>query len=123
MSDGGVNEGGWLIDDITVGGALVSDGSDLTGFQSPSEIMPAAVSNWNVKIIGLDAKHSFAWQFEFDGRNDISLGRLPLTLLRAFPEVVVIVSYDEPTERQSQYAPYSLTVNGVTQPGGGDPVS
>ena len=27
VSDGGVNEGGWLIDDITVGGTIVSDGS------------------------------------------------------------------------------------------------
>jgi hypothetical protein len=28
------------------------------------------------------------------------------------------VAYDEPTEQVQQYAPYTLTVNGVRQPGG-----
>jgi hypothetical protein len=31
---------------------------------------------------------------------------------------VAIVAYDEPTEQVQQYAPYTLEVNGVTQPGG-----
>ena len=33
--------------------------------------------------------------------------------------VAAIVSYDEPTETIVDYAPYTLKVNGVTQPGGG----
>jgi hypothetical protein len=32
---------------------------------------------------------------------------------------VAVVAYDEPTELVQQYAPYTLTVNGVVQPGGG----
>jgi hypothetical protein len=32
---------------------------------------------------------------------------------------VAIVAYDEPTELVTRYAAYSLTANGVTQPGGG----
>ena len=28
------------------------------------------------------------------------------------------MAYDEPTELVQQYAPYTLTVNGVVQPGG-----
>jgi hypothetical protein len=43
---------------------------------------------------------------------------LQLALLSAFPKVVAIVAYDEPTELVQQYAPYKLTVNGVLQPGG-----
>ena len=39
--------------------------------------------------------------------------------LSPFQKVVAIVAYDEPTEQVHQYAPYTLTVNGVTQPGGG----
>ena len=35
-----------------------------------------------------------------------------------FDKVVAIVAYDEPTEQVQQYAPYTLTVNGVLQPGG-----
>ena len=40
-------------------------------------------------------------------------------MLALFPKVVVEVAYDEPTELVQQYAPYTLTVNGVVQPGGG----
>ena len=31
----------------------------------------------------------------------------------------MLVMYDEPTESIARYAPYSLKVNGVLQPGGG----
>jgi hypothetical protein len=32
--------------------------------------------------------------------------------------VAAIVFYDDPAETSFQYAPYTLAVNGVTQPGG-----
>jgi hypothetical protein len=118
VSDGGVNEGGWLLDDITVGGALISDGSSLNPFDSPSEIRPTPVANWNIRLIGIDEQHSLALQFEINGKRSVNLGLLPLLVLSLFPKVVVLVSYDEPTEQQRQYAPYTLTVNGVRQPGG-----
>jgi hypothetical protein len=38
--------------------------------------------------------------------------------LAGYDEVVAIIAYDEPTGSISRYAPYSLTVNGVVQPGG-----
>ncbi len=54
ISDGGVNEGGLLIDDITLGGAtVISDGSSLEPFSSPTEINPTDVHNWNVKLVGI----------------------------------------------------------------------
>jgi hypothetical protein len=118
VSDGGVNEGGWLIDDATVGGTTISDGSSLVPFDSPTEIKPTSVKNWNLRLIGIDEQHSFAWQFEFDGKSSLTLNRPQLALLSAFPKVVAVVAYDEPTEQVNQYAPYSLTVNGVVQPGG-----
>jgi immune inhibitor InhA-like protein len=118
VSDGGVNEGGILIDDITVGGTLVSDGSSLEPFSSPTEIRPTPVDNWNLKLVGIDERTGIAWQFEFDGRETVNIGRIGLILLAAFPKVVAIVAYDEPTEQVQQYAPYTLTVNGVVQPGG-----
>jgi hypothetical protein len=118
VSDGGVNEGGWLIDDITVGAAVISDGSSLAPFDSPSEIRPTAIKNWNIKLVGIDGNHSLAVQAEFNGRRTLTLGRYSMGLLSQFPQVVVIIAYDEPTEQYSQYAPYTLTVNGVLQPGG-----
>jgi hypothetical protein len=33
--------------------------------------------------------------------------------------VAAVVFYDDPSETSTQYAPYRLAVNGVTQPGGG----
>ena len=119
VSDGGVNEGGWLIDDIAVGGTTISDGSSLAPFDSPTEIKPVAVNNWNVRLVGIDEQHRIAAQVEFNGKASITLGRAPLALLSPFDTVVAIVAYDEPTEQVRQYAPYTLTVNGVVQPGGG----
>ncbi|GLY17614.1 hypothetical protein Kisp01_46280 [Kineosporia sp. NBRC 101677] len=120
VSDGGVNEGGLLIDDLTVGGTVISDGSSLAPFDSPTEIVPIAVHNWNVRLVGLDAKKHQAVQVTFDGKSALDLGSKSKQLkkLRGYDQVVAIVAYDEPTEQVQQYAPYTLTVNGVVQPGG-----
>jgi len=118
VSDGGVNEGGLLLDDITLGGTTLSDGSSLAPFKSPTQIKPVTVKNWNLKLVGLDEANNFAWQFEFNGKSDLSLNWIQLALLSLFPKVVAIVAYDEPTEQVQQYAPYTLTVNNVVQPGG-----
>ncbi|MBQ1051233.1 immune inhibitor A [Micromonospora sp. C51] len=118
VSDGGVNEGGLLIDDIAVGGTLVSDGSSLEPFDSPSEINPTPVANWNVRFVGINEKLKLAYQVEVDGKSNFTLGLIQTALLSAFPKVVAIVAYDEPTEQVTQYAPYTLTVNNVAQPGG-----
>jgi hypothetical protein len=119
ISDGGVNEGGLLVDNITVGGALVSDGSSLAPFDSPTEIRPVPVNNWNLRLIAYDEKNQIALQVQYNGKNNVQLGFLQLLFLSVFPKVVAVVAYDEPTELVQQYAPYKLTVNGVVQPGGG----
>jgi hypothetical protein len=119
VSDGGVNEGGLLIDDVTVGSTVVSDGSSLAPFDSPTEIKPVAVNNWNVRLVGLDEQNQRAKQVEFNGRSSITMDREALGQFSPYPTVVAIVAYDEPTEQVRQYAPYTLTVNGVLQPGGG----
>lgn len=118
ISDGGVNEGGLKIDNITVGGTAVSDGSSLEPFDSPTEIRPFPVHNWNLRLIAYDEKNQVALQVEIDGKNQVKLGWLQLLFLTPFPKVVAVVAYDEPTELVNQYAPYTLTVNGVVQPGG-----
>jgi Immune inhibitor A-like, MAM domain len=119
VSDGGVNEGGLLIDDISIGATQVSDGSNLSAFTSPTQIRPTPVNNWNVRLVGIDeGKVPLVLQVEFNGKNSLSLNRAQLALASPFQKVVAIVAYDEPTEQVQQYAPYTLTVNGVRQPGG-----
>jgi hypothetical protein len=119
VSDGGVNDGGWYVDDVRVGGTLVSDGSSTAAFRSPTQIRPTEVANWHVRLVGLDTAKSKARIEVYDGRRAFSLSKAQLATFSTFPTVVAIVSYDEPTEQVQQYAPYSLVVNGVTQPGGG----
>jgi hypothetical protein len=118
ISDGGVNEGGLLVDDITVGGTVISDGSSLEPFDSTTEIHPTPVANWNLRLIAYDERNQIALQVEYNGKNKVQLGFLQLLFLSVFPKVVAVVAYDEPTELVQQYASYTLTVNGVVQPGG-----
>jgi hypothetical protein len=119
VSDGGVNEGGLLVDDITVGATTVSDGSSLAPFKSPTQIHPIQVHNWNVRLVGInEGKIPLVLQVEFNGRRTLQLSRGQLALASPFQKVVAIVAYDEPTEQVQQYAPYTLTVNGARQPGG-----
>ena len=109
VSDSSINEGGWLIDDVSVGATRVSDGTTLTGFRSATQIVPERVHAWHVKLVGLDDRRERARQVAAGG----------WAALRDYPVVVALVAYDEPTEQVTQYAPYALTVNGVLQPGGG----
>ncbi|GIH27696.1 hypothetical protein Aph01nite_60060 [Acrocarpospora phusangensis] len=118
VSDGGVNEGGLRVDDVTVGSTVVSDGSSLAPFKTPTQIKPVQIKNWNVRLVGLDESNKIALQAEFNGKTSFSLNRVELLLAVPFKKVVAIVAYDEPTEQVTQYAPYQLTVNGVVQPGG-----
>ncbi len=119
ISDGGVNEGGLLVDDITVGGTSVSDGSSLAPFDSPTEIRPTPVDNWNVRFVGIGAGAApEVLQLELDGRNTIVMGANQVKPLTKYQKVVAIIAYDEPTELVQQYAPYTLKVNGVLQAGG-----
>jgi Immune inhibitor A-like, MAM domain len=119
VSDGGVNEGGLLVDDITVGATQVSDGSSLAPFKSLTQVHPTEVHNWNVRLVGIDeGTVPVVLQVAFNGESSISLSQAQLALASPFDKVVAIVAYDEPTEQVQQYAPYTLEVNGVTQPGG-----
>ena len=123
MTDGATlgngGEAGWWVDDVKVGGSLVSDGT-LAGWGTESP----PIVGYTVQLVGLDSSN---------GKQTI-LARLPLTNGRtasvsggALRELIgnraatvgAIVMYDEPSESINRYAPYSLKVNGVLQPGGG----
>jgi hypothetical protein len=118
VSDGGVNDGGWYVDDVKVGGTLVADGTSTAAFKSPTQIRPVTVAGFNVRVIGLDTAKKKALVRTFTARS-FSLNNAKLAEFRSYPRVVVLVGYDEPTEQYRQQAPYTLTVNGVVQPGGG----
>jgi Immune inhibitor A peptidase M6 len=116
-----VPPGAW-VDDVRVGGTLVSDGSSLVGWQSFTQVRPVPVAGFTVRIVSIDS-----------GKGKITVKQLPLTgtftvsgsanvqkyIDKNADFVGAIVMYDDPSESTTQYAPYRLTANGVTQPGGG----
>jgi hypothetical protein len=122
ITDGGVALDGWWIDDVAVGGTAVSNGEDLSAWDSPSEVNATDVFGFTVQLVAYDDAHDAAWVFELP-LNDQLDGSLTGEALRAAigdsaETVAAIVTYDEPTETVNQYAPYDLDVNGARQPGG-----
>jgi hypothetical protein len=115
--------GPWVVDDVRVGGEVVSDGSSLAGWQTPTAYLPTPVAGFTVQLVGIES-----------GRNgDVSVATLPLgpgfrrvldrrelrRLVGTRADLVgAIVTHDDPTGVGDRPAPYALTVNGVLQPGG-----
>ena len=118
VSDGGVNDGGWYVDDVTVAGTSINDGTSTAPFSSTTEIRPVPVHAWNVRVVGIDAAKQKVLVKNFS-KAEFSMGTSALAPFRAYPQVVVLVAYDEPTEQYQPQALYTLTANGVVQPGGG----
>jgi hypothetical protein len=109
---------GWWVDDVRVGGALVSDGT-LAGWSESSPF----VAGYTVQLVGLERKkhgHVTLSRLELRDGRSISLDERQLRrLLRKDAGfVAAIVTFDEPTESIARNAPYALRVNGVLQPGG-----
>jgi hypothetical protein len=115
---GNGDEPGWWVDDVRVGGALVSDGT-LTGW---SEVSPF-VAGYTVQLVSIGhRRHDGVTLARLDLREGraASLDRHALRRLvgRDAGLVAAIVTFDEPTESIRRSAPYALRVNGVLQPGG-----
>ena len=112
---------GFWVDDVKVGGTLVSDGSSLDGWKSFTETKPNTVAGFTVWILSIDSsKHRISVKplrltgdFSIRGK-----ARAQKYVDNQADFVAAIVFYDDPSETSAQYAPYTLTVNGVTQPGG-----
>jgi immune inhibitor InhA-like protein len=116
-----VPAGAW-VDDVRLGGTLISDGSNLDGWQSFSQVRPNTVAGFTVTILSIET-----------AKGKITVNRLPLTgdfavrnkanvqkyIEKNADIVAAIVFFDDPAEADTNYARYRLTVNDVVQPGGG----
>jgi hypothetical protein len=106
VSDAAVNLGGWHLGDVSIGAhKIVSDSLDR--WKSPTQWHPVAVPGWHVSLVGLGRRRATVVPIE------------QVAALRGYTKVVAIVALDDPAGTIKQYAPYTLTVNGVVQPGGG----
>ena len=126
LTDGGVDLPGWWVDNVKVGGNLISDGSSLAGWQSASQISPTPVSDFRVRLIGYTDDGSAAWIHRvpvtqnpdgtFSGSMDAAA--LEAAVGTSAETVAALVMQDDPTGTVRKYAGYELRVNGVLQPGG-----
>ncbi|HYF11071.1 MAG TPA: peptidase M6 [Actinomycetota bacterium] len=123
VTDGGVVFDGFWVDNISVGNDVVSTGRSLRPFDSPTQINPVDVQKFVVQIVAFDEVGEVVHVFELplDDNFDASLTDTALTdaIGTAGGTVAAIVTYLDRTEEVQQEAPYTLTVNGVVQPGGG----
>ncbi len=119
LGNGGAIEAGWQVDDVKVGGVLVSDGT-LAGWGT--EAPP--IAGYMLQLISVGAKNgkrATLVQVPLKSGRTYSLDAKWLfrfLLGKDAETVAMLVMYDEPTESITRYAPYSLKVNGVLQPGG-----
>ena len=116
---------GFWVDDLAVGGTTISDGSSLAGWEHPSVVHPTPVHGFTVQLVAWKTQGGSpvaVTRLNLNGNFDASVSGQQLQKrlggVRA-DFVGAIVMYDEPTEQITDYAPYRLTVNGATQPGGG----
>lgn len=124
ITDANTRGAGVWVDNISIGGTLVFDGSSLAGWQTFTEIEPIAVHGFTVQLVGYssDGKKAFVGSVPLDENFSGSLNAGALEkLMTTAPKIDVVaalVMYDEPTESINQSARYTLKANGVTQPGG-----
>jgi hypothetical protein len=117
---------GFWVDDVAVGGTTISDGSSLDGWQHPTQIRAAPVHGFTVQLVA----------YKTSGRSAVRLGQVRLNsnfdarldddkledlLGESQADFVgAIVTFDEPTESITDYAPYTLTVRTKSRGHGGD---
>ena len=113
---------GWFVDDIAVGGTLISDGTSLTGWKSETETNPIEVAGWTIQLVGYSTATKqvvvSSVPIGADFTANLSGGALQRLLGNQTDVVAALVTYDEPTEAVEKYARYELKVNGTLQPGG-----
>ncbi|HEU4513039.1 MAG TPA: peptidase M6 [Nocardioidaceae bacterium] len=127
MTDPAVAEAGFWVDDVAVGGTLVSDGSTLSGWQSATQAHPTPVFGFTAQLVAYRADGSAAWigrmpmrRTDAGGfRSTLSGDRLRAVVGNTAETVAAIVTHNDPKESTFQYATYALRANGVLQPGGG----
>jgi hypothetical protein len=123
MTDGGVSNPGWWIDNVKVGPTAISDGNDLADWQSRTQVNPIEVEGFTVQLVSWTNDGTGVWV----GVLPLGAGHVGSLTGQALKDIIgntaqnvgLIVTYDESTESVPEYAPYALKVNDVKQPGGG----
>jgi Immune inhibitor A peptidase M6 len=127
FNDGGVHMQGFWVDNVAIDGTVISDGSALEGWLSATEYNPIEVEGYTVQLLAYDSAgggeaHLFSLPVDETFHGVLTGGAVAEAIGTTADVVAAIVTYHDGTQLVTQYAPYTLTVNGVTQPGGEAPV-
>jgi len=108
---------GFWLDDVSIGGTTLSDGSSLTGWQSATQARPIPVEGFTVQLLAYKREGTSPVRIaklRLNGNFDATVNARQLAGLLGEGNnadvVAAIVMYDESTESVTDYAPYSLTV-------------
>jgi hypothetical protein len=112
---------GFWVDDVKIGATTISDGSNLVGWKSFTETKPNSVTGFTVRIISIDNSKkritvkSLKLNADFSIKGKANVNKY---IDKKADFVGAVVFYDDPSETSVLNAPYTLVVNGATQPGG-----
>lgn len=122
VTDSSVQLDGFWVDDVVLDGRLITNGTSLKGWNSPTQINPFDVKRWLVRLVAIDetTQEVRIGTLPLDGSFDGSLSGAELDALigATGSTVAAIVTFLDRSESILQTAKYTLTVNGVVQPGG-----
>jgi hypothetical protein len=120
FSDSNTHGDGFWVDNVAINGTVVSDGSALTGWQSATQLNPVEIQGYSVQLIsyGGGEAHVFSLPLDATFHGSLSGAEVAAAIGTTADTVSAIVTYHDDTELVTQYAPYVLSVNTVTQPGG-----
>jgi hypothetical protein len=122
FSDSNTHGDGFWVDDVMIDDTLISDGSTLASWESATQFNNVEVEAYTVRVIAYDSRNNKALIAEVpldeDMNGVLTRGALRKAIGVNADVVAAIVTYHDSTELVQQYAPYTLRVNGVVQPGG-----
>ena len=123
-NDGGLHFDGFWVDNVAIDGVQVpgGDGASLDAWQSATEFNPIEVEGYTVQLVAYDTDateaHLFSIPVDGSFHGELSGAAVADAIGTTADVVAAIVTYHDGTQLVTQYAPYTLDVNGVTQPGG-----
>jgi hypothetical protein len=119
ITDSGVNEAGFWVRNIAVGGTALP--STLDGWRTISQVNPTPVAGYTVQLVAYDGKGRVWYsrvQLDGDFHGALVGPELAHRIGTTAKVVSALVMQDDPTESVNQYVRYTLRANGVIQPGG-----
>ncbi len=122
FSDSNTHGAGFWADDVAIDGTVISDGTTLDGWQSGTAFNPIEIEGYSVQLVAYDSgsteAHIFSIPLDASFHGSLSGSAIADAIGTTADVVSAIVTFHDATAQVTQYAPYTLTVNGVTQPGG-----